>query len=167
MIGCIIVVVFGVVSLAMTGCRGSGETNGTTEQGGSDTTAIVETGDTTHSADSTSDSTEVERPQPPPPAPAPGTAEIQATVLSVDTTGSTALCTIRIEKVLGYGSSTPPLSTGERTVGLFPGIVQDDLTVIESRTMVLQHSGDQRLQGNRAGEEDRLEWSIQSIRRPE
>ena len=44
----------------------------------------------------------------------PGLAKITASVVSVETKGALHICTLKIDKVHGYGSSTKPLAVGNQ-----------------------------------------------------
>jgi hypothetical protein len=147
------------------GCRGS-EPERASEQTVADTTswegAVVDSsGQDTTGAESDS----VRRPGPVPPGPAPGTVRVRAVVASCDTTSNPTHCQLRIEEVLAYGSSTPPIGTGERSVHFSEGLLSeravDDLTAT-SHVYVLHHVGD-RPRVRKGGGERRVEWTARSI----
>ena len=101
------------------------------------------------------------------PPPAPGTALVRASVISCDTTTAPARCQLQIAEVLAYGASTPPLSTGERTVGfdstLFSGRIVRDLREVGERTYTLHHRGEQPVFAEESSERERLKWLVRSI----
>lgn len=117
-------------------------------------------GDTSTAA---SDSTERANP---PPAPAPGTARVRAEIVACDAAAEPVRCELRVEEVLGYGPSTPPLSTGPQSLALASSLVDTRggtaLDTLGTRTLVLRHAGDRPALGN-TSDEDRPEWTIQSI----
>jgi hypothetical protein len=106
-----------------------------------------------------------ERSNPPPP-PAPGTARVQAEIVACDAAAEPARCEVRVEEVLDYGPSTPPLSTGPQSLALASSLIDDrDGTALDTlgmRTLVLRHAGDQPALGP-SSDEPRPEWTIQSI----
>lgn len=149
------------------GCRGS-EPEHAAEQAEVDTMSSDETAE----ADSTgrdpngTESDTVSRPGPIPPGPAPGTVRVRAVVAACDTTTTPVQCQLRIADVLAYGSSTSPISTGERTVRfsetLLSGRSLDDLKV-GSRVYVLHHAGDRPVTTEEDAGEKRIEWTARSI----
>jgi hypothetical protein len=152
----------GLLCLLIGACRTDGPDT-TAEPASADTAvATVPSNDT-----STAMSDSVDRPDPPPPGPAPGTAHVRAEITSCDAASSPVRCQVRVEEVLGYGSATPPLSPGERTVGLASSLLADRsvaaLDTLGVRTFVLKHAGDRPDLGDQSAEEPSPEWTILSI----
>ena len=152
----------GVLCLLLGACRTDGPTTTTNDPSGDDTTKANASGDTSiASPDSTP------KPDPPPPAPAPGTAQIRAEITSCDTSATPNHCQVRVEEVLGYGSTTPPLSTGMHTVGLASSLLDTQdaaaLDTLGLRTLIVRHAGKQP-NLNEHSEAEPPEWTIQSIR---
>jgi len=151
----------GLLCLLVGACR-TNNPDAASQAADEDTTvADAASGDTsTAAADS------VDRPDPPPPAPAPGTARLRVEIGACDTSTEPVRCQIQVAEVLGYGSATPPLSTGERTMRLADALLADrDVTALEGsgpHTVVARHAGDRPSVGGAAGE-DRPEWTVQSI----
>ena len=150
----------GLLCLLVGACR-TNNPDAASQDTGEDTTMAEAPGDTsTAAADS------VDRPDPPAPAPAPGTARVRLEIGSCDAATEPVRCQIQVAEVLGYGSATPPLSTGERTMRLADALLADrDVTALEGsgpHTVVARHAGDRPSVGG-AAEEDRPEWTVQSI----
>jgi hypothetical protein len=151
----------GLLCLLVGACR-TNNPDAASQAADEDTTvADAAPGDT-----STAATDSVDRPTPPPPAPAPGTARVRVEIVSCDGATEPVRCQVRVTKVLGYGSATPPLSTGERTMRLADALLADrDVTTLEGsgpHTVVARHAGDRPSVGEVAGE-DRPEWTVQSI----
>jgi len=76
-------------------------------------------------------------------------------------------CQVRVEEVLGYGSATPPLSTGEQTTGLASSVLADPdvaaLAPLGTRTLVLKYAGDRPNLGDQPDRETSPKWTIQLI----
>lgn len=157
-------ILFGTICVVV-GCRGS-EPERVPEHPNADTTtgkaAVDSSGQDTTSAEPDT----VKRPGPVPPGPAPGTARVRAVVTSCDTTGTVTHCQLRIDEVLAYGSATPPIGAGERTVRFSSGLLDDrtlaDLTK-ESRVYVLHHAGDRPVARDSAERESPIEWTARSV----
>lgn len=153
---------FGLLCLLLGACRTNGPDGTTSESAETDTSRAEAPADT-----SMPPSDSAARLKNPPPAPAPGTARIRAEILSCDAADTPVHCRIRMEEVLDYGSSTPPLSTGERTVRLASSLLEDrdkeTLKKLGPHTFVVRHVGDQPEFGGEASGENRPEWTIQSI----
>lgn len=64
---------------------------------------------------------------PPPPPIAPGTARISASIIHAEETERGYHCTLKVEDVHGYGSSTPPLPTGSEIKALMLPHVIDSM----------------------------------------
>lgn len=130
-------------------CSGS-QTNGEEANSGDSDTATVRT-----------DSMDVA----PSPAPPPGTAQARGTVLSCDREPQT-VCEIRIEEVLEYGASTPPVATGKRTVSLRPAVLQEwtveELLAGSLKTLTLRHAGDKPQMGN-TNENPVPRWALTEV----
>ena len=152
----------GLLCLLIGACRTDGPDT-TADPAGADTAVA----NVTASDTSTAMSDSIDRPDPPPPGPAPGTAHVRAEITSCDTASSPVRCQVRVDEVLGYGSATPPLSPGERTMGLASSLLADRsataLDTLGARTFVLKHAGDRPDLGNQSAEETSSEWTIQSI----
>ena len=103
----------------------------------------------------------------PPPAPAPGTARVRAAIRSCDTETHPARCQIRVDEVLAYGSSTPPLPAGDHTVRLSPSVLNDrDAAALDGtgpRSVLLRHAGDRPDLGGDDADENRPAWTLQSV----
>lgn len=152
----------GLLCLLIGACRTDGPETTASETAGADTTRTETTGDTAATpSDSSVD------PTAPPPAPAPGTARVRVEIRTCDTDVQPAHCQIRVDEVLGYGSSTPPLSTGDHTVRLSPSVLDDgDTTALgetNPQTVVLRHAGDQPDFGGDDSNEEQPAWTLQSI----
>lgn len=153
---------FGLLCLLSGACRTNGPDATTSESAATDTSRAEAPADTSTSpADSTA------RLKNPPPAPSPGTARIRAEILSCDAADTLMRCRIRVEEVLAYGSSTPPLSTGERIMRLASSLLENRdetaLKGLDSHPFVVRHAGDRPELGGEPSEESRPEWTIQSI----
>ncbi|MFB6271819.1 MAG: hypothetical protein ABEL51_02885 [Salinibacter sp.] len=140
---------------ALLGACGTDGPETTTSQQNEDTAAA--------SADSaTADADTLSGPQTPPP----GTARIRATIATCDAAADPVRCEVRVEEVLGYGSATPPLSTGTHTVAVASSLLTardaTTLATLGPRTFVVQHAGDRPNLGEHA-DDTRPEWTIQSI----
>lgn len=148
------------------GCRGSEPERATGQSDVDTTTEEAAAVDSSSQDTASAESDTVRRPGPVPPGPAPGTVRVRAVVASCDTTGRLAQCRLRIDEVLAYGSSTPVIGPGERTVrfseALLSGQAIDDLTAA-SHVYVLHHVGDRPRVGKDQGEEERIEWTARSI----
>lgn len=157
-------VVLLAISVVAGGCQGGEPTSGS-EQTVSDTmtaetTDVDSTDRDTTAADSASRSGAIA------PGPAPGTVRVRASVASCDTTRTPVHCQLQITEVLAYGSSTPVIGTGERTVRVSTALLSDrpvDELKGNSYEYVLRHRGDQ--QAVREGEERTAptEWGVRSI----
>lgn len=150
---------FGLLCLLVGACR-TNNPDAASQAADEDTTvADAASGDTSTAAPDS-----VDRSDPPPPAPAPGTARVRIEIVSCDGTTEPVRCQVRVAEVLGYGSATPPLSTGERTMRLAASLLADrDVRVLEDsgpRTVVVRHSDRPTL--GEAGE-DPPAWTVQSI----
>ena len=160
-------IVLAAVCVIGAGCRESGPERaaGQTE---ADTMSSAETSESDSTVRDTSgtDSDTVRRPGPIPPGPAPGTVRVRAVVASCDTTTTPAQCRLQIEEVLAYGSSTPPISSGERTVRLSETFLSrrtlDDLRE-DPRIYILHHAGDRPVAAEDDAEDERIEWTARSI----
>ena len=101
------------------------------------------------------------------PAPPPGTAEIRGAVLSCQE-DEQVRCEIRIDEVLGYGASTPPVASGMRTVLVRPVVLQNrtthDLVTMGVRTFRLRHVGDRPQLGSDQNQNSTPAWTITEIR---
>ncbi len=154
------VVFLAVICVIAGGCRGS-EPEHVSEQTEADTDGNSTGQDTSEGKPNTGI-----RPSPVPPGPAPGTVQVRAVVASCDTTKTPAHCQLRIEEVLAYGSSTPPISTGERPVRfsetLLSGRPLNDLKA-DLHVYVLHHAGDRRVTAEDEVKEERIEWTARSI----
>jgi hypothetical protein len=106
-------------------------------------------------------------PTAPPPAPAPGTARVRAEIRSCTTEARPARCRIRVDEVLAYGSSTPPLPAGDHTVRLSPSVLNDrDAATLDGtghRSIVVRHAGDRPDFGGDDADENRPAWTLQSM----
>ncbi len=154
----------GLLLLLLGACRTDGPDTTTAGAAEEDTTvADAAPGDTSTAAADSAD-----RPDPPPPAPAPGTARLRVEIGACDATTEPVPCQIQVAEVLGYGSATPPLSTGERTMRLADALLADrDVTALEGsgpHTVVARHGGHRPDVGGASGE-DRPAWTVQSIER--
>lgn len=158
------------------GCQGPSPEEASSGAGGDtvgvDTTEVDSSTGDTSAADTSTTDTSTTGPiggDPPPPAPPPGTARVRGTVVSCDTTARPSRCRIRIETVVGYGSATPPLGTGERTIVLdldrLRGITVDSLTAAGERILVLNHAGDRPTFDEEDGD-DRLMWTLDAVEQP-
>lgn len=151
---------FGLLCLLSSACR----TNDATTSGPAetDTSRAEAPADT-----STPPSDSAARLKNPSPAPSPGTARIRAEILSCDAVPPPMHCRIRVEEVLEYGSSTPPLSTGQRTMRLASSLLEDPgkepLEKLGPHPFVVRHAGDQPDLEGETSEEKRPEWTLQSI----
>jgi hypothetical protein len=163
-------VVVGLALLAMLGtgaggCQGS-KPEATAEQTGPDTAASDAMHSDTTASDTMADADSNDgRPGPIAPGPAPGTVRVEAVVESCDTTASPVQCRLQIEKILGYGSSTPTLSKGMRTVRFASGLLEEqavDALRSTSHIFVLSHAGPQPEMGAEEGQA-RIEWTAQSV----
>lgn len=143
------ILVLGIV-FALGGCSGS-QTDTESADAGSPENAVATTG-----------STDVDQS----PTPPPGTANAVGTLLSCEQ-GEPTLCKIRIEKVVGYGASTPPVATGERTVSLRPAVLNDwsieDLLAGGAKSFTLRHSGDTPQLGESADRNKSPTWALIEI----
>lgn len=153
---------FGLLCLLIGACRTNGPDT-TADSTEADTAAAATAEDTSSTSPDS-----VDRPDPPSPAPAPGTARVRAETVSCDTATTPVHCRIRVDEVLEYGSATPPLNTGERTVALASSVLdgRDETTAIDTlgrRTFVLQHVGDQPTIGDQSGDQEAPAWTLQSI----
>jgi hypothetical protein len=92
---------------------------------------------------------------------------VRVEIRTCDTDAQPPHCQIRVDEVLGYGSSTPPLSTGIHTVRLAPSVLNDkDVTALDrttSQTVVLRHAGDQPDFGGDNSNGEHPAWTLQSI----
>ncbi|MFB6278958.1 MAG: hypothetical protein ABEK75_05595 [Salinibacter sp.] len=149
----------GLLCLLLGACRTNGPDTTTS---GPDTTRPDATADTAAApSDASVD------PTAPPPAPAPGTARVRAEIRSCTTEGQPARCRIRVDEVLAYGSSTPPLPTGDHTVRLSPSVLNDrDAATLDGtgpRPITLRHAGDRPDLGGDDADENRPAWTLQSM----
>lgn len=150
----------GLLGVLAGACRTNGP-DAASDAADDDTTMTdMTSGDTSATSDS------VDR-RNPPPAPAPGTARVRAEIVSCNAAAAPVRCQLRVDEVLDYGSATPTLSTGERTVGLTSSLLDDrDATALDTlgpRTFVVRHAGDSPNLGEKSGTEKSPEWTIRSI----
>jgi len=100
-----------------------------------------------------------------PPAPPPGTVKTRGTVLSCNRE-SPRICEIRIGEVIGYGPSTPSVTTGKRTVSLRPAVLQEwtmeDLLAGRMKTLTLRHAGDKPQLGD-TSESASPQWALTEV----
>jgi hypothetical protein len=133
--------------ILLVGCSGS-QTNGDATQA-----------DSARGPSLAADTTETN----PPPAPPPGTARIRGAVLSCEA-GETVTCEIRVDEVLAYGPSTPPVAQGTRRVSVRPVVLKsrsvEDLAASGAKLLTLIHSGGERTLGGEAGEGKTGEWAL-------
>ncbi|PSQ66681.1 MAG: hypothetical protein BRD32_02120 [Bacteroidetes bacterium QH_2_64_74] len=155
--------VLGLLLLLFGACRTDGPDT-TTAGAADEDTAVAEA---SPSDTSTAMPDSADRPGPPPPAPAPGTARLRAEIIECDASAEPVRCQVRVITVLAYGSSTPPISSGEHAVRLASSLLDErGVSALEAsgpRTVVARHAGDQPDLGQQSGNE-RPEWTIQSIR---
>ena len=94
----------------------------------------------------------------------PRTARVQGEVLSCQGEEPTR-CEIRIDKVLGYGMSTPPIAPGTRTVSVRPVVLQNrsisDLVGHGPQGLSLQHAGEQLRLGDQP--EPATDWALTEV----
>jgi hypothetical protein len=99
----------------------------------------------------------------PPPAPPPGTARIRGAVLSCEP-GEPVTCEIRVDEVLAYGPSTPPVAQGTRGVSVRPVVLKsqsvEDLDAGGVKLLTLTHPGSGRTLGGETGEEKTGGWAL-------
>lgn len=152
--------VLSLLCLLLGACRTEGPDTTTSEAVGDDTTMAAANDTSTAPSDSMPG-------HEPPPPPAPGTARVRAEITSCDAAAEPVRCQVRIEEVVGYGSATPPLSTGEQTVGVASSLLDDRdaaaLDTLGTRTFVVRHAGDRPEFGDRSEDEKPPAWTIQSI----
>lgn len=102
-----------------------------------------------------------------PTAPPPGTARVRAEIRSCNTETRPVHCQIRVDEVLAYGSSTPPLPAGNHTVRLSPSVRNDrDAATLDGtgpRSILLRHVGDRPTFGGDDADENRPAWTLQSV----
>ncbi|PSQ73164.1 MAG: hypothetical protein BRD34_02790, partial [Bacteroidetes bacterium QH_6_64_77] len=95
------------------------------------------------------------------------TARLRAEIVECDASAEPVRCQVRVITVLAYGSSTPPINSGEHAVRLASSLLDErGVSALEAsgpRTVVARHAGDQPDLGQQSGDE-RPEWTIQSIR---
>jgi len=134
-------------AILLAGCSGS-QTNGDAAQA-----------DSTGGPNLAADTTETN----PPPAPPPGTARIRGAILSCEP-GETVTCEIRVDEVLAYGASTPPVAQGTRRVSVRPVVLKsrnvEDLAASGVKLLTLTHSGSERTLGGEAGEDKTGGWAL-------
>lgn len=151
----------GLLCLLLSACRTDGPDTTTSDAAGDDTTMADASSDTSMASPDSMPGQE------PPPPPAPGTARMRAKITSCDAAAEPVRCQVRIKEVLGYGSATPPLSAGERTVGVASSLLKDrdaaTLDTLSTRTVVLRHAGDRPDFGDQPEDEKPPAWTIQSI----
>ena len=122
-------------------------------------------------ASDTSETGSLSSPVPAPPPPiAPGTAQVTAILLSAEEAENSHRCTLRINQVLGYGSSTPPLPSGSEIEVIIPVHVitsMEPATSIEALMaperplkLVLKHIGMAQMLGSNSPD-----WRVASITR--
>ena len=135
------------VALLLGGCSGS-QTNGDSAQA-----------DSAGGPNLAADTTEAN----PAPAPPPGTARIRGAVLSCEP-GEPVTCEIRVDEVLAYGPSTPPVAQGTRGVSVRPVILRsrsvEDLAASGVKLLTLTHSGSERTLGGETGEGKTGGWAL-------
>lgn len=152
----------GLLCLLLGGCRTDGPDTTTREAAETDTTRTDATDDTAVAPPDSSVGSTAPRP-----APAPGTARVRAELRSCNTEAQPARCEIRVDEVLGYGSSTPPLSSGDHTVRMASSGLNDrDDAALDGpglKTIILRHAGDQPDFGGDSSDEKRFAWTLQSI----
>ena len=99
----------------------------------------------------------------PPPAPPPGTARIRGAILSCEP-GETVTCEIRVDEVMAYGPSTPPVAQGARRVSVRPVALKsrsvEDLSAGGAKLLTLTHSGSERTLGGETGEGKTGGWAL-------
>lgn len=142
----------GVLCLTAESCRNDASNATAADSADADTTVAE------------SDSTDRQNPPPPP---APGTARVRAEIRSCNSDAEPVRCRVRVAEVLGYGSATPPLGTGEHTVRLASALLKNrtlkGLEALGPKTYVLRHAGPQPEIGDASESETQPKWTIQSI----
>lgn len=137
-------------AILLGGCSGS-QTNGDATQA-----------DSARGPSLAADTTETN----PPPAPPPGTARIRGAILSCEP-GETVTCEIRVDEVLAYGPSTPPVAQGTRGVSVLPVVLRersaDSLATGELRILTLSHSASGRALGGREKDSEIGEWTLTEV----
>lgn len=104
-------------------------------------------------------------------SPAPETVHVRAAFLSCAEDEAPVACRIHIDEVLGYGSATPPVGTGERSihvprVALSESHSLSELLSVPPQHLVLHHD-DPQLQLPNNGQESGPRWRLVSIGTPE
>jgi hypothetical protein len=149
--------VLGLVCLLLGACGTDGPETTASQPADDTTTASVDSSTTIDDPTTKPETT---------PAPAPGTAQIRAAITTCDTTAAPVRCEMHVEEVLGYGSATPPLGTGDRSMALAPSLLDDrDIATIEAlgpRTFVVRHAGDQP-DFEKQPDDTKSAWTIQSL----
>ena len=122
------------------------------------------------SVDTSSTSSMPPPPPSPPPPIAPGTAQITATILSAEETEAGFHCILRVEQVLRYGATTPPLPAGADIQALVASHVIESMapetsmkSLIEPASMLkitLKHTGMGQMLGSTGPE-----WRVTTITR--
>jgi hypothetical protein len=135
------------IAILLVGCSGS-QTNG-------DSVPADSAGGPTLASDTTETN--------PPPAPPPGTARIRGAILSCEP-GEPVTCEIRVDEVLAYGPSTPPVAQGTRRVSVRPVVLKgrsvEELADGGAKLLTLTHSGSERTLGGETEEEKTGEWTL-------
>ena len=148
-----------LLCLLLGACRTEGPDTTTPEAAGDDPTMAAANDTSTAPSDS--------MPGHEPPPPAPGTARVRAEITSCDAAAEPVRCQVRVKEVVGHGSATPPLSTGDQTVGVASSLLDDRdaaaLDTLGPRTFVVRHAGDRPEFGDRSEDEKPPAWTIQSI----
>jgi hypothetical protein len=90
--------------------------------------------------------------------PPPGTARVRGEVLSCQSDDAPPQCEVRIDEVLAYGASTPPIAAGRHRVGVRPNVLRahsaDSLQERGVGPLTLTHGGDRRPPGEQAPSAD-------------
>lgn len=149
------VAVFALVALGA-GCSGP-RTNG----GGPETASASDTPSASDTTEATADSVRVE----PDPAPPPQTVRLRGGVLACHD-GEPPTCDIRVDEVVAYGMSTPPVAPGTRIVSVRPVVLReqslDELSGRDDVLLMLQHAGETKQLG---GEDTAApDWALIEIR---
>lgn len=74
--------------------------------------------------------------------PSPGTAKVQASIMTVDSSSTNFILHIKIHKILGYGAATPPLVPNQE-MKVNSTLLKESLSAIKphtKRTVILQHN---------------------------
>lgn len=109
-------------------------------------------------------------PLPSPPIPiAPGTAQITATIINTEAVAEGFHCTLKVDRVYRYGSTTPPIPVGTELKALIASQVVETINASASfealmapestLDLTLRYAGMAKMAGS-----DALDWQVASVK---